>query len=86
MRWELATKRQLLQIALYEICPLSFKYEALRELELRKWSDIHLQKLVKYWGLGYTQEQIAEKLGVEFETVGYYLRKHGLYKVRRIGA
>jgi hypothetical protein len=85
MNLENATKKQLLQIALYEDCPLSFKYEALRELDLRKWSDIHLQKLLKYWGMGKTQDWIAEKLGMDFSTVGYYLMKYGLFKVRRGG-
>jgi hypothetical protein len=85
MNFEDANKRQLLQIALKEDCPLEYKYEALRELQLRKFSDVHLQKLVKLWGKGVTQEQIAVELGIDFETVGYYLLKHGLFKVRRMG-
>lgn len=36
MNFEHATKRQLLQIALYESCPIKDKYAAIRELELRK--------------------------------------------------
>lgn len=35
MNFEKATKEQLLQIALYEDCPMSFKYEACRELQKR---------------------------------------------------
>lgn len=82
MDYELATRRQLIVIALYENCPLSVKYDALRELDLRKWSNIHLQKLLKYWGAGLTQDEIAEKLGLEFDTIGYYLRKYNLYGKR----
>lgn len=86
VNFEEATKKQLLAIVLHdEDCPLSFKYEALRELDLRKWSDIHLQKLLKYWGMGKSQYWIAGKLGMDFATVGYYLTKYGLFKVRRGG-
>jgi hypothetical protein len=85
MNWESATKRQLIQISLHEGCSLDDKYEALRELQLRKFSDVHLQKLVKMWGIGFTQDQIAEELGIDFETVGYYLIKHKLFKVKRQG-
>jgi hypothetical protein len=85
MNFDQATKKQLLQITLDENCPISLKYEALRELQLRKWSDTHLQRLVKYWGMGKTQIWIAEKLGIDFATVGYYLRKYGLFNVKRGG-
>lgn len=39
MKWHLATKQQLLTIALYEDCPMSLKYEACRELQRRGGED-----------------------------------------------
>ena len=38
--FEDATKEQLITICLYEDCPLEYKYEAARELEIRKWRNL----------------------------------------------
>jgi hypothetical protein len=82
MNFDEATKKQLLQIALFENCPLEYKYEAARELSLKTWGPIFLQKLVKYWGMGLSDVQIADKLGVEEWEVHKQLLKYNLYGSR----
>jgi hypothetical protein len=77
-----ATKKQLLTIALYEECPLDDKYAAIRELQLKNWGPLFLQKLVKYWGMGLSDKQIADKFGVEIWEVKKQLQKYNLYKSR----
>jgi hypothetical protein len=80
--FEDATREQLLTIALYEDCPLDYKYAACRELELRKWREDMLTDLVRLWAKGYTAFQIAIELGIEENAVKWQLEKHGLYKKR----
>jgi hypothetical protein len=82
MEFENATKKQLLTICLHEDCPLEYKYESLRELQLKNWGPHFLQKLVKYWGMGLTDIQIADKFGVEIWEVTTQLQKYNLYKSR----
>lgn len=74
-----ATKQQLLQIALWEECPLEYKYEAALELQMRQWHDDYLPALIKLWGEGLTSFQIAIELGVEQNVVAWQLEKHDLY-------
>lgn len=82
MRWDEATKKQLLTIALFEDCPLEDKYNAVRELQLKNWGPTFLQKLVKYWGKGLSDVQIAERFGVEEWEVHKQLLKYNLYGSR----
>lgn len=82
MRWHKATKEQLLQIALSEKCPVSFKYEACRNLRLR-WSNDMLQDLVCMYGKGEPSWYIAEYLGTTERTVEEMIKN---YKLRRVGA
>jgi hypothetical protein len=77
-----ATKKQLLTIALHEECPLDDKYAAIRELQLKTWGPLFLQKLVKYWGMGLSDKQIADKFGVEIWEVKKQLQKYNLYGTR----
>jgi DNA-binding NarL/FixJ family response regulator len=86
MNFEDATKQQLLQIALYEECPIEYKYEAVRELQLRQFNEeTMLEDLVKLWGQGLSCFSIAMELGIEENTVKWQLTKYGLWK-RRVGA
>jgi ATP/maltotriose-dependent transcriptional regulator MalT len=80
--FEDATKEQLITICLYEDCPLEYKYEAARELEIRKWREEMLTELVRLWGKGYSTFEIAIELGIDENTVKWQLRKHGLYRKR----
>jgi ATP/maltotriose-dependent transcriptional regulator MalT len=80
--FEDATKEQLITICLYEDCPLEYKYEAARELEIRKWCEEMLTELVRLWGKGYSTFEIAIELGIDENTVKWQLRKHGLYRKR----
>jgi hypothetical protein len=82
MDFQDATKKQLLTIALYEECSLDDKYAAIRELQLKTWGPLFLQRLVKYWGMGLTDIQIADKFGVEIWEVKKQLQKYNLYKSR----
>lgn len=77
-----ATKKQLLQIALHEDCPLEYKYAAARELQLKTWGAHFLQRLIQLWGEGQTVPQIADKFGVEEWEIKKQLLKYGSYKVR----
>lgn len=81
-----APKKLLFHICFHEHDDRDNQYEALRELQLRRWSDIHLQKLVKWWGQGKTAKWIAVQLGVDEEVVKWQLQNNGLYGVRRVGA
>jgi hypothetical protein len=87
MNFEDATKKQLLQIVLNEDCPIEYKYEAARELQLKRWSSSFLQKLVRYWGMGLTDVEIADRFGVEVWEVKKQLLKYDLYgkRVKRGG-
>jgi DNA-binding NarL/FixJ family response regulator len=82
MSFESATKTQLLQVALYEDCPLSFKYEALRELSLR-WTNDRLPELIKLHAQGLNMSQIAFEMGIDPHTVKNKIKQYGL---RRVGA
>jgi hypothetical protein len=82
MNFDEATKKQLLTIAFYEDCSLDDKYAACRELQLKTWGPIFLQKLVKYWGMGFSDVQIAEKFGVEEWEIHKQLLKYNLYGTR----
>lgn len=80
--FEDATKEQLITICLYEDCPLEYKYEAARELEIRKWREEMLTELVRLWGKGYSTFEIAIELGIDENTVKWQLQKYGLYRKR----
>jgi hypothetical protein len=82
MNFNEATKKQLLQIAFFEECPLEYKYSAARELQLKNWGPHFLQKLVKYWGMGLSDVKIAELFGVEEWEVHKQLLKYNLYGKR----
>jgi hypothetical protein len=86
LRWEEATKKQLLTICLFEECPIEYKYPAARELQLKRWGDHFIQKLVKYWGMGFSDMQIADLFGVELWEVKNQLQKYKLYGSRVKGS
>jgi hypothetical protein len=79
MHFEDATKEQLLQIALWEDCPIEYKYEAAAELQMRQWRDDYLKDLVRLWGEGKSSFQIAIELGIDRNVVYWQLEKYGLY-------
>jgi transposase-like protein len=80
MDMSLATKKQLLQIALNEKCPMSFKYEACMILQQR-WSSDMLEDLIRLYGRGEDVWYIAEYLGTTIATVKGMIKK---YKLRRV--
>lgn len=82
MNWDDATKSQLLTICLNEECPLEYKYASARELQLKNWGPAFLQKLIRYWGNGLTDIQIADRFGVEVWEVKKQLQKYHLYGSR----
>lgn len=79
MYFEDASKKQLLQIALWEDCSIDDKYEAVAELQMRQWHDDFLPQLISLWGQGYTCFQIAIELGIDENMVRTKLRKYDLY-------
>jgi hypothetical protein len=84
MRYEDATKRQLLQIAMREECSLDDKYAACREMQIRQWRDTMLEELVLLYGRGLSPFQVAIELGIEEYTVRNKINQYGLK--RRQGA
>ena len=74
-----ATKHQLLQISFWEDCPIEYKYEAAREIQLRQWREEYLTDLVRLWGEGKTSPQIAIELGIDRDAIAWQLEKHDLY-------
>lgn len=82
MKWELANKQQLLQIAISEDCDIESKYEAVRELQSR-WSQDMLTDVVVMYGKGYMPKEIAEFLGVSVQQIGGVISR---YQLRRVGA
>jgi hypothetical protein len=85
MYFEDATKQQLIQICLFEDCPIDYKYEAARELQMRQWRDEYLTDLVRLWGEGKSSFQIAIELGLDIGQVQWQLEKYGLYGRRITG-
>jgi transposase-like protein len=81
MNFEKATKRQLLTIALYEPCPLEYKYRAARELQMR-WTDEMLVDLVRLYGQGKEVWEIAEYLGISESVVKDKILSYRLYRGR----
>jgi DNA-binding NarL/FixJ family response regulator len=79
-----AKKKQLLQIALREKCPVSFKYEACRELQMRWNNKEMLLDLVRMYGQGKEMWEIAEHLGIKESTVKGKIIQYGLKG--RVGA
>lgn len=82
MYYEDATRKQLLQIALHEDCSIDDKYEAVRELQLRQFTDDMLPDLVKLWGAGLSTFEIGIELGIPQSTVIGRLQKYNLYGKR----
>lgn len=82
MNYDEATKKQLLTICLFEDCPLEMKYAAARELQLKNWGPTFLQRLLKLWGMGFSETQIADKFGVEIWEIKKQLLKYNLYGSR----
>lgn len=76
---DLATREQLLTIALYENCSLDLKWQAVAELEYRKWHDDMLPTLIKLWGKGLSAFEIALELDIPVSTVRGRLTKYNLY-------
>lgn len=81
MKWEKASKPQLLQIALNEDCPLEFKYQACSELQMR-WNNDMLTDVVIMYGKGYSPKEIAEYLGISCEMVGGIISKYDLRRAK----
>lgn len=82
MYFEDATRDELLQVALFEDCDISYKFEAVRELQLRQWHEDMLPDLVSMWGKGMSEFQIGIELGIPSTTVKAKLIKYNLYRKR----
>lgn len=79
-----ASKKQLLQIALYEPCDIDLKYAACRELQIRQWKDEYLTDIVILWGRGLRIVDIAAEIGLPEYTIKNVLKLNGLYGKRVI--
>lgn len=79
MYFEDATRKQLLQVALYEDCHIDYKWEAVSELDYRKWHDDMLPTLIKLWGSGMSAFEIGIELDIPESTVRGKLKKYDLF-------
>ena len=77
-----ATRKQLLQIALYEDCPIDYKYAACRELQIRQWQDWMITDMVLMWSKGWRTVDIAAELGVDLYVLEWQMSKRGLFGKR----
>ena len=84
MYLEDANRKQLLQIALYEDCPMEYKYAACREIQIRQWHESMLPELISMWGKGMQAFDIAIEMGIPENTVKNKLKKYKLYRKRVI--
>ena len=80
MKWESATKTQLLTIMLHEECPQSYINGALRELRIRERSK---KKIMELYNLGWDSLWIAEETGINYKSVTSMI---GGINRRRVGA
>jgi hypothetical protein len=78
-----ATKEQLYQIATDGSVPLSYRYEAARELQSRRFESDMLLDLVRMWPM-HSAPKIAEYLGLPVDVVVGMAQRYGLR--RREGA
>lgn len=79
MHFEDATRNQLLHIALYESCSLDYKWQAVSELDYRRWHEDMLPTLIKLWGKGKSAFEIAIELDIPESTVRSKLQKYDLF-------
>jgi len=79
VNFEDATRKQLLQIALHEECDIDYKWQAVAELEYRKWHDDMLPTLLKLWGAGLSAFDIAIELDLPESTIKGKLQQYGLF-------
>lgn len=85
MDWQKASKRQLLQIALQENCPLDLKYKAVSELQERPFRPKHderFHKVISLFGQGYFLYEIANIVGWSDYRVQRFIERYGLWKGR----
>ena len=75
MNFENATKNQLLQIALYEDCPLDYKYQAIKELQYRHIPEDIQADIMYQFGVGKSAEEIAEENGLSVFEIASFIRQ-----------
>jgi hypothetical protein len=93
MKWEAATKQQLLQIATDETCSLNDKYKALRELQQRDERKKHSMKMteekkaaiVYHWTKGLTVKELRYKFDVSKRDIEEMIDKYKLWRGRLLG-
>jgi hypothetical protein len=77
MDYSQATKQQLLQITLHETCSLNDKYQALRELEIRKRTESHV---IELYNQGEKAYDIAYQTAINTSSICGMI---GKYEMRR---
>lgn len=79
MNFTVATKKQLYKIATDDLAPLSRRYDAARELQIRRFDSDMMHDLVRMWP-NHTADEIAEYLGIPVSTVVGVAQR---YKLKR---
>jgi hypothetical protein len=82
MDWIKADKKQLLQIALSEDCPIEFKYRAVLELQERKKKKDYLPQIVYLFGMGLLVPDIAKALFLSHQKVEKIINQKELWRTR----
>jgi hypothetical protein len=77
-----ANKRQLLQIAQSESCPLDYKYQACLELLKRRNKVDYVPQIVYLFGMGLLVPEIADSLSISHMKVEAIINRKELWKTR----
>lgn len=84
LRWEKASREQLLQVALHEECEMDYKYKACSILQYQ-WhlnKADHLQEIVYLFSKGLIVPEIARILSVSHQYVEKVINQKELWRTR----
>jgi hypothetical protein len=77
-----ANKKQLLQIAQSEFCPLYYKYQACSELLKRRNKVDYVPQIVYLFGMGLLVPEIADALSISHMKVEEVINQKELWRTR----
>jgi hypothetical protein len=84
LKWEKASREQLLQVALHEDCEIEYKYKACSILQYQRHLNKadHLQEIVYLFSKGLLVPEIAIILNVTSQHVEKIINQKNLWKSR----
>lgn len=84
LRWNEATREQLLQVALHEDCENDYKYKACSILQYQRHLNKadHLQEIVYLFSKGLLVSEIAKVLSISHQHVEKIINQKELWRTR----